>query len=263
MKLKNIKDYCHDKKVILKDLINKIQGKAPVLACIQVGNNEASNRYIRNKKKDCEEVGVVFEWYHYDESISEEELIAEIHDLQPFVTGLIVQMPLPKHISETAIKMAIDPIKDIDGFHPMSQYTPCTPTGIIDYLTECGFPFEGARAAVIGRSEIVGKPMAAMLTELDSTVTLCHSKTKDLQHHLAYADLIICAVGKANFLDCKDLTKCIIVDVGINFDENGKLVGDCYNCGDNVTPVPGGVGLLTRLALLRNTYNAYLNQNKI
>lgn len=221
-----------------------------------MGENEASNRYVKNKKKDCEEVGIDCQWYWYPEDISEDELIAEIADLQPYIDGLMVQMPLPQHISAERVKTAISPEKDVDGFHPMSKFKPCTPKGIIDYLDYCRFGFEGANVLVIGRSDIVGKPLAKMLTDRNSTVTLAHSKTKNLWRHIEQADLIICAVGKAKFLNCYAI-HVPVIDVGINFDENGKMVGDCFNTEyRKVTPVPGGVGLLTRVALLENVYDS-------
>lgn len=151
--------------------------------------------------------------------------------------------------------MTISPEIDVDGFHPLSQFEPCTPKGIIDWLIKgCGWSLSGKRVIVIGRSEIVGKPLAKMLTDLDATVTLCHSKTVGLDRIVEDkdVDLIVCAVGKPKFLDMKKIN-CPVIDVGINFDENGKLVGDCWNIeGKEVTPVPGGVGLLTRVALLEN-----------
>jgi methylenetetrahydrofolate dehydrogenase (NADP+)/methenyltetrahydrofolate cyclohydrolase len=228
-------------------------GKKLKLAVIQVGDVEASTRYIRNKKKDCEEVGIDFEWYYYPETITTAELKCEIIDLLDFTDGLIVQMPLPGHIDVEEIKLAIDPAKDVDGFHPMSKFNPCTPKGIIDYLTAgCAFDLCGKNVVVIGRSDIVGKPLARMLTDKDATVSLCHSKTKNLWDYINNADLIICAVGKAKFLNCYAI-HCPVIDVGINFDENGKLVGDCFNIEHReVSPVPGGVGLLTRVALLEN-----------
>ena len=166
-------------------------------------------------------------------------------------------MPLPDHISDAAIKLAIDPLKDVDGFHPMSKFAACTPKGIMDYLTfGCDFDFCGKHAVVIGRSDIVGKPIAKMLTEKNATVTLCHSKTKNISKFVNGADLIVCAVGKAKFLNCYAI-HCPVIDVGINFDSEGKLVGDCFNTENrDVTPVPGGVGLLTRVALLENVVAA-------
>lgn len=252
----NIKEYCATRKAHLKETIEKEfpEGiRKPTLAVFQVGNVEASTRYIRNKKKDCEEVGINFEWYYYPEEITTEELVCEIKDMTPYVDGLIVQMPLPGHIDETAIKLAIDPAKDVDGFHPMTSFKPCTPFGIINYLEYCDFKFSGAHCVVIGRSEIVGKPMAQLLLDKNATVTVCHSKTRNIDLWTRNADLVVCAVGKPRFLNCYSL-HMPIVDVGINFDENGKLVGDCFNTeGRDVTPVPGGVGLLTRVALLENT----------
>ena len=254
---KNIKEYCSECKTAFKEIIEQdFPGsiKKPTLAVFQIGNNEASTRYIRNKKKDCEEVGINFEWYYYPEEITTNDLVQEIKDMNDYVDGLIVQMPLPDHIDVTAIKQAINPKKDVDGFHPNSRFRPCTPTGIIDYLIDgCDYSFEGKNVTIFGRSDIVGKPLADMLLELDATVTLCHSKTRNAWDHIDTADLIISAVGKAGFLNCYAI-HVPIIDVGINFDENGKIVGDCINTENrDVTPVPGGVGLLTRVALLENT----------
>ena len=253
---RNIKEFCANKKAQIKEDIERdfVNAKKPTLAVIQVGNNEASTRYIRNKKKDCEEVGISFEWYYYEETISENELITEIKDLLPYIDGMIVQMPLPKHIDVDAIKLAIAPEKDVDGFHPMSRFNPCTPAGIIDYVVNgCGYDFTGKNVTIFGRSDIVGKPLAQMLTNRDATVTLCHSKSKDKWQFIETADFIVTAVGKPAFLNCYAI-HVPVVDVGLNFDENGKLVGDCINTENrDVTPVPGGVGLLTRVALLENT----------
>ena len=253
---RNIKEFCANKKAQIKEDIERdfVNAKKPTLAVIQVGNNEASTRYIRNKKKDCEEVGISFEWYYYEETISENELITEIKDLLPYIDGMIVQMPLPEHINVDAIKLAIAPEKDVDGFHPMSWFNPCTPAGIIDYVVNgCGYDFTGKNVTIFGRSDIVGKPLAQMLTNRDATVTLCHSKSKDKWQFIETADFIVTAVGKPAFLNCYAI-HVPVVDVGINFDENGKLVGDCINTENrDVTPVPGGVGLLTRIALLENT----------
>lgn len=253
---KNIKEYCAERKLEIKDIIARDFSyfvKKPTLAVFQIGDVEASTRYIRNKKKDCEEVGINFEWYYYPVEITTEELVQEIKDMNDYVDGLIVQMPLPDHIDETAIKLAIDPKKDVDGFHPMTNFKPCTPLGIINYLDYCDFKFMGSHCVVIGRSEIVGKPMAQLLLDKNATVTICHSKTRNIDLWTRNADLVVCAVGKPKFLNCYSLHMPII-DVGINFDENGKLVGDCFNTENrDVTPVPGGVGLLTRVTLLENT----------
>lgn len=253
---KDIKDFVQWTKNRLQKVIEKMD-KLPRLAVIQVGENEASNRYVKNKKKDCEEIGINCEIYWYPEDISEDELIGEIVDLQPYVDGLIVQLPLPQSIDVKKVQMAIDPKKDVDGFHPLSEFYAATPLGIVSWLVVgCGWKPVGQHVVIIGRSGIVGKPLAKMMTDLDATVTLCHSKTKNLEALLDSADLIICAVGKANFLNCKNLN-IPVIDVGINLDENGKLVGDCWNVeGQEVTPVPGGVGLLTRAALLMNVEKA-------
>ena len=263
---KSIKEYCAERKAAIKETIEKDFPefvKKPTLAVFQIGNVEASTRYIRNKKKDCEEVGINFEWYYFPEEITTDELIFNIKDTQEFVDGLIVQMPLPDHIDETAIKLAINPMKDVDGFHPMTSFKPCTPLGIMNYLSYCGFEFTGKNITIFGRSDIVGKPLAAMMTDANATVTLCHSKTKNAWTHIHTADLIVSAVGKANFLNCYAI-HVPVVDVGINFDENGKLVGDCFNTEDrDVTPVPGGVGLLTRVALLENVIIAAENRGKL
>lgn len=258
---KNIKEYCQEKKAEIKERIAAL-GQAPKLAVVQIGNNEASNRYIRNKKKDCEEVGINFEWYYFDEGIAENDLLFELEEIQKFADGVIVQMPLPKHIDAKRVKMAIKPERDVDGFHPMSLFKPCTPLGIVEYMIDgCGYSFEGKNVVIFGRSDIVGKPLAAMLTDLDATVTLCHSKSKGVNKYIDNANLIVSAVGKNRFLNCFSIHKPVI-DVGINFDENGKMVGDCFNTEDrDVTPVPGGVGLLTRVALLENAVLALEIQN--
>lgn len=252
----SIKEYCQKRKEYIKDQIGKNQLKIS-LAAIQVGDNEASTRYLRNKKKDCEEVGIEFHWYYYGDDISEKELIQEIVDLQSEYTGIIVQLPLPEGINVKTIQQCIDPNKDIDGFNKLSKFNPCTPKGIVDYLRQGrGWEPQGQNVVIIGRSDIVGKPLARMMTDLDATVTLCHSKTQGLWDHIQNADLIVCAVGKPQFLNCYAI-HVPVVDVGFNFDSSGKVCGDCFNIeGRDVTPVPGGVGLLTRLALLENLCQA-------
>ena len=250
MVLGNIKKYTKELKEQFKERI-AILGDAPKLAIIQVGNVEASNRYIKNKVKDCEEVGIVADVYQYPEDITEHELCEAIKLDQEHYDGVIVQLPLPPYIREKAVVAAIDPEKDVDGFHPDSPYAPATPGGIMKYLRACEFDLTGKDVVIIGRSNIVGKPLAAMMTAADATVTLCHSKSK-LSHHLYHADLIVTAVGKAGFLNCYPI-HVPVIDVGINFNEDGKLVGDCFNTENrDVTPVPGGVGLLTRCALVEN-----------
>ena len=259
--LKNIKDYVAFQKSILKIRAHHLEN-FPRLAIVQVGENEASNRYVRNKVKDCEEVGIVADVYAFPENTTEFELDDELNHLQEFYDGVIVQLPLPPHIRPRVTTNAILPEKDVDGFRDDSWFTPATPKGIMDYLKYCDFSLEGKIVIVIGRSNIVGKPMAKLLLEKDATVIVCHSHTAeaDLEYLLKRADLVVCAVGKPRFLDCSNID-CPVIDVGINFDENGKLVGDCYNVGDkDVTPVPGGVGLLTRVALLDNVITAAENK---
>lgn len=254
MVLGNIKEYTKALKEQFKDRITVI-GEAPKLAIIQVGNVEASNRYIKNKVKDCEEVGIIADVYRYPEDITEHELCENIKLDQEHYDGVIVQLPLPPHIREKVVVAAINPLKDVDGFHPDSPYNPATPSGIMKYLRYLEFDLTGKDVVIIGRSNIVGKPLARMMTDADATVTLCHSKSK-LSHHLYGADLIVTAVGKAGFLNCYPI-HVPVIDVGINFDKNGKLCGDCFNTeGRDVTPVPGGVGLLTRCALLDNVIDA-------
>lgn len=250
MILKDIKEYTKELK---EDLRRRIDfNNQPQLAIVQVGDVESSNRYVKNKIKDCEEVGIIAHRYWFKEDISEVELLDEVKLLQEHYDGIIVQLPLPQHIRPEAVTAAIDKEKDVDGFKYDSEFIPATPKGIFDYLDYCGFAWEGAHVVVIGRSDIVGKPVAQGATDRNATVTLCHSKTKGLEQYLHNADLIVCAVGKAKFLNCYSIY-CPVIDVGINFDENGKLCGDCYNTeGRDVSPVPGGVGLLTRCALLEN-----------
>ena len=254
MVLGNIKEYTKALKEQFKDRIAVI-GDAPKLAIIQVGSVEASNRYIKNKVKDCEEVGIIADVYQYPEDITEHELCENIKLDQEYYDGVIVQLPLPPHIREKAVVAAINPLKDVDGFHPDSPYAPATPGGIMKYLRACEFDLTGKDVVIIGRSNIVGKPLAAMMTDADATVTLCHSKSK-LSAHIYTCDLIVTAVGKPKFLNCFPI-HVPVIDVGINFDENGKLCGDCFNIENrDVTPVPGGVGLLTRCALLENVIDA-------
>lgn len=251
--MKNIKEFCADWKASLKD---RLDGQAATLYIIQVGDNEASTRYVRNKVKDATEVGLKAEVINFPENVTQdtvEQSILDIVDanvLNP--AGIIVQLPLPAHLDKDKLADLIPFRMDVDGFKNGTPYHACTPLGIITYLKACNFKFEGAHVVVIGRSDIVGKPVAQMLTDLDATVTLCHSKTKNLAAHIYHCDLIICAVGKAKFLNCYPIY-VPVVDVGINFDENGKMCGDCFNTDNRlVTPVPGGVGLLTRCALMEN-----------
>lgn len=255
--LKNIKEYVKTKKENLKS--------NSTLAIIQIGNNEASNRYVKNKIKDCEEVGIPVYLLKASESINQQQLEEMVRMADRVASAIIVQLPLPAHLDKNAILDLIPREKDVDGFRADSPYKPCTPKGIMDYLADCGLSdLSGKNVTIIGRSDIVGKPLAMMMLEANATVTICHSKTKDLYPHIMDADIIVCAVGRENFLDCSSLSEdVIIIDVGINIDKNGKLVGDCCNTqGKQVTPVPGGVGLLTRLALLDNIKEGMKNYDK-
>jgi methylenetetrahydrofolate dehydrogenase (NADP+)/methenyltetrahydrofolate cyclohydrolase len=251
MILKDIKEYRAAAIEKLKDKVSQMEIK-PSLAIIQVGDNEASNRYVRNKIRDCESVDIDGRIFKFSEDVLESTLLDQIKEIQKDYDSIIVQLPLPKHISVEKVTAAIDPSKDVDGFTANSKFTPCTPGGIMKYLEYCGWDPIGKNVVIIGRSDIVGKPMAKLMTDADATVTLCHSRTKNLWKYIEAADLIICAVGKKEFLNCYSI-HVPVIDVGINFTNEGKLVGDCFNTENrDVTPVPGGVGLLTRLALLEN-----------
>lgn len=257
-----IKDYVIQEKEKIRAKVSTLSIK-PHLVIIQVNDDEASSTYIRGKLKDCEEVGVRADLVKLPVTCSQQDLIREIEKLNrdPDVHGLIVQMPLPKQINEDAIKASVLPSKDVDGFHPLSKMDPCTPKGIIDYLTAEGVDFTGKNAVVIGRSNIVGKPMARLLTAQNCNTTVLHSKTRpeDMAFYLEHADIVVVAIGKKEFLTGEHLKKtAIVVDVGINRFE-GKLYGDA-KAGLDValqTPVPGGVGLLTRLTLIKNLLEAY------
>ena len=254
-----IKDYVKKEKEVLKEKIKKQRDNnllitPPVLNIVQVGNVEASNRYVRNKVKDCEEVGIDARVYHLVDTITSDQLRGFVKELQG---PTIVQLPLPPGVEAPRIARNWD----VDGFGSDSLHTPCTPGGVIDYLDAAGFDYEGKLAVVIGRSEIVGKPMAKLLLDKDCTTVIVHSKTPPLtkENLLKNADLVVCAVGKAGFLDPKECPNAFIVDVGINFNENGKLVGDVRGgAAERTTPVPGGVGLLTRLKLMKNTVDCYI-----
>ena len=231
-------------------------GRVPHLVVILIGEDPGSVSYVTGKAKASEYVGIKNTTIRKPDTITEAELLGLIEELNAdeSVDGILVQLPLPKHISEDKVIATIAKEKDVDGFRRDSCFDPATPLGIVNYLDYCGFEWTGKEVTIIGRSDIVGKPLARLMTNKDATVTLCHSKSK-LSNHIYDSDLIVCAVGKAGFLNCYPI-HCPVIDVGINF-VDGKLVGDCYNTdGRNVTPVPGGVGLLTRLTLLENVVKA-------
>lgn len=281
--MENIKlEYIPRKKEEIKKQIEALEVK-PKLVIIQVGNVPASCAYVKGKLKDCAEVGLPAELIHLEETITEEELHAKIEELNhdDSVTGFIVQLPLPKHIHEQMVIEAIDPLKDVDGFSKRALVNPGTPQGIIDYLEANNFKFQDANAVVIGRSNIVGRPMARLLLDRSCNVSVIHSKTSEhnKRNLLKEANLVVVATGHRNTLTNEDLTwreyygddwndskyydefennECFIVDVGMNKNDDGKLCGDCEAvtvC--EKTPVPGGVGLLTRLALIVNLLKLY------
>lgn len=258
-----IKEYVRERKEALKEEMKKAK-KVPTLSIISVGDDPASASYIRGKTKDAAEVGFQAIVTHFDDSVTEEEVLSLIkkQNADPEIDGILVQLPLPKHIHPSSINMTIDPAKDVDGFVNDSHYVCCTPKGIVDYLSSEGFHFEGANAVVIGRSQIVGKPLAKLLLSKNCNVTVLHSKTKeeDMAFYLSHADLICVAIGREGRIGNQYTYKktAYVVDVGINRGEDGHLHGDCLP-GLPValqTPVPGGVGLLTRLALLDNLLEA-------
>ena len=253
-----IKEYVKAKKAEIRDLVLSMPRK-PKLVIVQINEDEASYAYIRGKLKDAADLGIEAELIKLPLETSQEELLKKIDELNhnDSVDGFIVQMPLPRQINEETVKLAIAPEKDVDGFHPLSKLDPCTPRGIMNYLNAENIKIQGKNAVVIGRSNIVGKPMAKLLLAANANVTVLHSKTsfEDMKNYIANADIIVIAIGKAGFLDAKFTYKpdTILVDVGINRLEDG-LHGDAIpNLPVGLqTPVPGGVGLLTRLALYEN-----------
>lgn len=258
-----IKEYVAQRKGEIKELLLPLKVK-PKLAIVQVNEDAGSNAYVRGKLKDAGELGVNAELIKLPIDTTQEALLEVIDSLNndDSIDGFIVQMPLPKHIDEELIKLSVAPEKDVDGFHPLSKLNPCTPQGIINYLHSEGIVLQSKNALVMGRSNIVGKPMAKLLLKENCNVTIVHSKTtpEDMHRYVANADIIVIAIGKMHYLDNSYEFKkdAVIVDVGISRDENG-LHGDAVP-GLPVklqTPVPGGVGLLTRLALYENLLKIY------
>lgn len=248
------------------------------LAVVIVGNDPASRVYVNNKKKACAACGIESYEYAFPEETTEEELLALVGKLNgdPAVNGILVQLPLPRQIDEHRIIEAISPKKDVDAFHAVNvgkimigdfDFLPCTPSGCMDLIDSTGVPVEGKRCVVIGRSNIVGKPMAMLLLHRNGTVTICHSKTKNLKEICREADILVAAVGRPNFVTA-DMVKegAVVIDVGMNRLENGKLCGDVDFEGVSkvagwITPVPGGVGPMTIATLMRNTLTAAKLQN--
>jgi len=249
------------------------KGITPGLAVILVGENPASQVYVRNKVKACQDAGLHSVLEKYPATMTEAELLARVDALNndPSIHGILVQLPLPKHIDDHKVIESISPLKDVDGFHVASAgalmvgepgFKACTPYGCMKMLESIGYDLRGKHAVVIGRSNIVGKPMALMLLQSSATVTICHSATPDLAYHTRQADVVVAAVGKRNVLTA-DMVKpgAVVIDVGMNRDDEGKLCGDVDFSGVKevaswITPVPGGVGPMTITMLLVNTIEA-------
>jgi methylenetetrahydrofolate dehydrogenase (NADP+)/methenyltetrahydrofolate cyclohydrolase len=255
----------------------ELYGKRPCLAVVQVGDNPASTVYVNNKIKSCQEIGFVSKSFHYTSAMTENELINLIADLNHDETihGILVQLPLPEHINEANIIKVIDPKKDVDSFHPYNvgclmtgetSFLPCTPAGIMELLRRYNIDVAGKECVIVGRSNIVGKPIAQLLLQQNGTVTVCHSKTYNLAEHCRKADILICAIGKPKFFTAEYIKPgAVVIDVGINRDENNKLCGDVdfevvKDRAGAITPVPGGCGPLTIAMLMKNTYTAAYQQ---
>ncbi|MCY7856578.1 bifunctional methylenetetrahydrofolate dehydrogenase/methenyltetrahydrofolate cyclohydrolase FolD [Bacillus sonorensis] len=248
----------------------KKQGVTPGLAVILIGDDPASLSYVRGKKKAAEAMGIRFQLDHFDASFSEQELLEVIdqYNNNDDFHGILVQLPLPDHISEQAVIERISPDKDVDGFHPLNvgkmllgedTFLPCTPAGIVELLRKTGIDLSGKEVVVVGRSNIVGKPVGQLLLNENATVTYCHSRTADLTAHTKKADILIVAVGKANFIKADQIKDgAVVIDVGVNRLETGKLAGDvafdeAKEKASYITPVPGGVGPMTITMLAHNT----------
>lgn len=260
---------------IREEIKAEVQGMSvrPGLAVVLVGDDPASAVYVRNKSKACAEVGIYSEVYRLPEETGREQLLGLIEQLNqsPLIHGILVQLPLPKHLDPEEVIMAIDPAKDVDAFHPVNvgkimignyDFLPCTPAGVMELLHRSGIEVSGKECVVIGRSNIVGKPQAMLLLHENATVTVCHSKTRDLPSVCRRADILVSAVGKAKFVTA-DMVRngAVVIDVGMNRDENGKLCGDVdfepvSEKASYITPIPGGVGPMTITMLLKNTVTA-------
>lgn len=245
----------------------------PGLAVILVGNDAASATYVASKAKSCKNAGIYSVVHEMPDSITQEELLETIEMMNnnPKLDGILVQLPLPKHIDTTVVLEAINPLKDVDGFHPynvgrmvsnLDSFLPATPFGVMRMFQEYGIELSGKNVCVIGSSDIVGKPMAALLTNAKATVTVCNSRTKDLSSHTKTADIVVIAVGVPHLLKADMLKEgAVVIDVGINRLDTGKLTGDadfedCKSKCTHITPVPGGVGPMTIAMLLKNTIKA-------
>lgn len=265
----------------LKEEVSKIKEtypRLPKLVVILVGDNQASQTYVRNKERGCQYIGIESEIVRHDASFSEIELLQEINDLNndDTVDGILVQLPLPQHINEEKVLDAIVPSKDVDGFHPenvaklfLGQHSlvPCTPKGMMVLLEEINYDLAGKEVVIVGRSNIVGKPVALLCLQKNATVTIAHSQTKDLKAVCSRADVLIAAIGKPKFFNHEYVKDgAVVLDVGINRDENNKLCGDVDfdDVKDKVsaiTPVPGGIGPMTITMLMKNTIEAFYHRN--
>lgn len=255
----------------LKEKVSQLaeQGMTPCLAVVIVGEDPASKVYVNSKKKACEMIGIKSLSYELPDTTTEEELLDVVHKLNnnSEVNGILVQLPLPKQINEDAIIMAIDPKKDVDGFHPVNVgnlsignkgFISCTPYGIIELLKRYQIPIQGANCVVVGRSNIVGKPISMLLLRENGTVTVCHSKTKDLKAVCRGADILIAAIGRPKMITAEYVKEgAVVIDVGINRLEDGSLCGDVdysdvFDKASYITPVPGGIGPMTIAMLMKN-----------
>ena len=268
----NGKEIGEKKRMEIGEEVSRLKklGVTPGLAVILVGNNDASRTYVTNKEKACKELGMNSVLIELPEEISEEELLSKIAELNmdTNIHGILVQLPIPKHIDEKKVIESISPLKDVDGFHPINigrmmtgqnAFLPCTPYGIMVLLEETGISIAGKHVVVVGRSNIVGKPVGQLFLNKDATVTYCHSKTKDIKLHTNQADILIAAVGIPNFIKAEHVKDgAVVIDVGINRNEAGKLCGDVdfaevSEKAGYITPVPKGVGPMTITMLMYNT----------
>lgn len=259
-------------KAQIREKVSKLR-RQPGLAVILVGDNPASQVYVRNKERDCAQCGIMCYDYHLPQDASQEDVLDLVEKMNNYgaVDGILVQLPLPEQIDERVVLEAIAPDKDVDAFHPenvgrimqgQAYYKPCTPAGVMEILHEYGIDPAGKHCVVVGRSNIVGKPMAMLLLHENATVTICHSRTPDLKAQCIQADILVSAVGKTGLITA-DMVKpdAVVIDVAMNRNEAGKLCGDVdfaavSQVASYITPVPGGVGPMTRAMLMENTYKA-------
>lgn len=268
--MKSVKEYVKIRKAELKEKVSSMKEK-PCLAVIQIGNNAASNSYVKGKRKDCEEIGIEFYHLHIEDNddLSTESVLEYIDITRNLVnpSGIIVQLPIPDKLDYERIKDAIGTLEDVDGFIEQSPYDPCTPKGVVDYLKFNNYEFDGKHACVIGRSDIVGKPLEKMLLNLNCTVSICHSKTTeiDLQDLIACSDIVFTCINQIEYFDKQWFHKRNdVIDIGLGRGKDGKLHGNLTknsvdylkNMGSFVISGTGGVGLLTRLALMENVIKA-------